>query len=64
MKTRSTHRMQATARLLRAVLHSNDPRVQALVHLACPTFPDVQAVYDLTEQLEAGVLPVPRETAA
>jgi hypothetical protein len=56
--------MQATARLLRAVLHSNDPRVQALVHLACPTFPDVQAVYDLTEQLEAGVLPVQRETAA
>ena len=56
MRTRATDRLRSTARLLRAVLHSNHPAVQQLVRAACPTFRDVEAARDMVEQLEASGL--------
>ena len=53
MRTRAKDRMRAGARLLRAVLMSNNPQVQELVREACPTFHDMEAARDLVEQLEA-----------
>ena len=54
--------MRAGARLLRAVLMSNNPQVQELVREACPTFHDMEAARDLVEQLEAAGLDL--DTAA
>jgi hypothetical protein len=54
--------MRAGARLLRTVLHSNNPLVQEMVREACPTFHDMEAARDLLEQLEAAGLDL--DTAA
>ena len=62
MRTKATERMRAGARLLRTVLHSNNPLVQEMVREACPTFHDMEAARDLLEQLEAAGLDL--DTAA
>ena len=54
--------MRSGARLLRAVLLSNNPLVQELVREACPTFHDMEAARDLVEVLEAAGLDL--DTAA
>lgn len=52
----ATQRLQATSRLLRAVLHSTHPAVQQLVRAACPDFHEVRAVMELCDRLEATAL--------